>query len=99
MSYDVNVTSFVLHILVKFAIGELDGVDVQSPKFTELVGAPPRVAVGAAARVALVHVLLAGDALEEGVLYHCNTRREHSVNPWSCSSWVKNLKRLNSRAD
>lgn len=62
---------------------------MQSPKFTELVGAPPGVTVGATARVALVHVLLAGDALEEGVLYHCNTRREHSVDLWLWSSWVK----------
>lgn len=50
---------------------------MQRPKFAELVGAPPGVAVGAAARVALVHILLAGDALEEGVLYDCNTYQVH----------------------
>lgn len=46
---------------------------MQRAEFAELVGAPTAVAVGAAARVTLVHVLLAGDALEERVLDHCGT--------------------------
>lgn len=43
---------------------------MQGPELAELVGAPAVVAVGAAAGVALVHVLLTRDALEERVLDH-----------------------------
>ncbi|CAH2256700.1 jg228 [Pararge aegeria aegeria] len=56
--------------LVELSVGELERVQVQSSELTVLVGAAAAVPVRAAARVALVHVLLAGDALEERVLDH-----------------------------
>lgn len=45
---------------------------MQGTELAELVRAPAAEAVRAAAGVALVHVLLTGDTLEERVLYHCN---------------------------
>ena len=57
---------------VELAVAELHGVQVERAELAELVGAPATVAVRAAARVALVHVLLARAALEEWVLYHWN---------------------------
>lgn len=61
-------------MLVKLSVGQFDRVEMEAAVLAELVGAPAAVAVGAAAGVALVHVLLARDALEERVLYHCRHR-------------------------
>lgn len=49
---------------------------MQRAELAVLVGAPARVPVRAAARVALVHVLLARHALKEGVLYYCKCNQK-----------------------
>lgn len=60
----------VIYFSIKFPIRKFQRVKMQRAELAELVRAPPAVPVRAAAGVALVHVLLARDALEERVLYY-----------------------------